>query len=242
MLKFIIRLDDACPTMNEENWIKIEELLNKYNIKPIVGIIPDNKDEAFSYPLIKDFWTKYAQKWQNKGWIIAQHGCYHKYTYINNVRTEFYGKDIKEQEKLISTGLKKLKSHQIYPKCFFAPNHTFDDVTIEVCKKLNCFEFISDGYAFNPYKQNGVLFFPSVFDTPHKISNKGIFTFVFHPNTITEKKLENLENFIKNNLDNFDVNIDEIIEKYQNRKINIKDKILHIMINLYRFIFKKKIK
>lgn len=236
MLKFIIRLDDACPTMNEENWMKIEKLLNKYNIKPIVGVIPDNKDEAFNYQKIEAFWEKYPKKWQENGWIIAQHGCYHKYDYINNIRTEFYGKSFKEQEKLISDGLKKLNSHKIYPKCFFAPNHTFDDTTIDVCTKLKCFEFISDGYAFYPYSYKGMLFFPSVFDTPHKISSSGIFTFVYHPNTITDNKLEKLENFIKNNIDNFDVDFNEIIQKYNNRKINIKDKVLHKMINLYRFL------
>ena len=239
MLKFLIRLDDACPTMNEESWNKIENLLNKYNIKPIVGIIPNNEDEAFSYPKIKDFWVKYAKKWQDNGWIIAQHGCYHKYTYINNVRTEFYGKSYEEQEKLIVKGMQFLESHQIHPKCFFAPNHTFDDNTVKVCNKLGYFAFISDGYAFYPYRDNGMLFIPSVFDTPHKISNTGVFTFVFHPNTITDSKLENLEIFIEKHLDNFDVEIDEIINKYNNRQKNIKDKALHVMINLYRFVLKK---
>lgn len=39
MLNYIIRLDDACPNMNHERWREVENLLEKYNIKPIVGII-----------------------------------------------------------------------------------------------------------------------------------------------------------------------------------------------------------
>ena len=58
MLKFILRLDDAAPTMNKEKWDKIEKILDKYNIKPIVGIIPDNKDLEFNYPIIENFRQK----------------------------------------------------------------------------------------------------------------------------------------------------------------------------------------
>ena len=61
MLKYIIRLDDACTRMNKKNWDRIEKLLDKYNIKPIVGIIPDSKDEAFlKFPYIEEFWKNYA--------------------------------------------------------------------------------------------------------------------------------------------------------------------------------------
>ena len=44
MGKFIIRLDDACPTMDKKKWDKIEKILNELNIKPLVAIIPNNKD------------------------------------------------------------------------------------------------------------------------------------------------------------------------------------------------------
>lgn len=32
MLKYIIRLDDACPNMKKDNWERVEKLLDKYNI------------------------------------------------------------------------------------------------------------------------------------------------------------------------------------------------------------------
>ena len=44
MIRYIIRLDDASEIMNVSTWERIEELLDDYNIKPIVGIIPNNKD------------------------------------------------------------------------------------------------------------------------------------------------------------------------------------------------------
>jgi hypothetical protein len=49
MIKYLLRLDDACHTMNRTNWNKVESILDKYKIKPMVGIIPDNKDVSLEY-------------------------------------------------------------------------------------------------------------------------------------------------------------------------------------------------
>ncbi len=238
MLKFIIRLDDACPNMNEDKWIRIEQLLDKYNIKPIVGIIPDSKDESFILNgYISDFWKKYAIRWQNKGWIIAQHGLNHKLS--DTVRTEFNGRSYDEQRKILEDGYSILKSNGITPKCFFAPAHRFDDITVQACADLKYFDFISDGYAYFPYTYKNMLFFPSVFDTPHVISRKGVFTFVFHPNNINDSSFEYLENFIVSHKENFNVDIDYIIEQFKYRKRNIKDKILERTIKTLRYIRNK---
>ena len=57
MAKYLIRLDDACPTQDYAKWLRIEKLLDKYNIKPIVAIIPNNKDKNLQRaPLDTKFW------------------------------------------------------------------------------------------------------------------------------------------------------------------------------------------
>ncbi len=70
MIRYIIRLDDASEIMNVSTWERIEELLDNYNIKPIVGIIPNNKDtllnKMFKNQKDAKFWDK-ARKWQDKG-------------------------------------------------------------------------------------------------------------------------------------------------------------------------------
>ena len=72
--KYLIRLDDACPTMDKMKWDRIEEILDKFNIKPLVGIIPANNDsELFINEYDSTFWNK-ARLWQLKGWSIALHG------------------------------------------------------------------------------------------------------------------------------------------------------------------------
>ncbi|MBI5997589.1 DUF2334 domain-containing protein [Clostridium perfringens] len=232
MLKFIIRLDDACENMKEDNWIKIEKILDKYNIKPIVGIIPDNRDKEFVYGIIKNFWEKYPIRWQEKNWIIAQHGLHHNLS--KTIRTEYKGKTYEEQKENLKVGNKILKDNGINPRCFFAPAHTFDNNTIKACKDLNYFDFISDGYAFYPYLDKGMFFVPSIFDTPHKIFPFGIYTFVYHPNNMKKSDFENLEKFIKKHKKEFNLDYDKILEKYSNRKRNIFDKMLYILISLFR--------
>ena len=64
MLAYIIRLDDAPPKMNPHGWEKMERLLDKYNIRPIVGIIPDNKDVLFTWEEDPDFWTETVTQWK----------------------------------------------------------------------------------------------------------------------------------------------------------------------------------
>ena len=56
--KFLIRLDDACPTMNIERWDKVENILDAFSIKPMVGIIPDCKDKSFQNNADPNFWNK----------------------------------------------------------------------------------------------------------------------------------------------------------------------------------------
>ena len=42
--KYLIRLDDACPTMDSVKWEKMLNILDRYEVKPMVGIIPHNED------------------------------------------------------------------------------------------------------------------------------------------------------------------------------------------------------
>jgi hypothetical protein len=44
MLRYILCLDDATPKMNKDCKNKIEDFLDRYDIKPIVVIIPDSAD------------------------------------------------------------------------------------------------------------------------------------------------------------------------------------------------------
>ena len=139
MTRYIMRLDDACPKRDIAKWDRMETLLDKYGVKPLVGVIPDCKDPDMDYfTEDADFWTTRIASWQEKGWQLALHGYNHIFKTncggINpvNHRSEFAGLPYEEQKRMIADGVAILRSHGINPKVFFAPAHTFDENTIKI--------------------------------------------------------------------------------------------------------------
>ena len=65
----LIRFDDIAPNMNWELMDKCEKFFLEYDIKPVVGVIPNNEDkDLLKFPYKKDFWEK-LRKWQNYAWL-----------------------------------------------------------------------------------------------------------------------------------------------------------------------------
>lgn len=227
MLKFIIRLDDATPTMNKDAWDQVEEMLDLNNIQPIVGIIPDSRDTLFGWDKDLDFWNITVQRWIKKKWIIAQHGYHHVYHDCGNgIHSEFVGLDYDTQKKVVQSGYQTMLLHGCEPSCFFAPGHTFDDVTVDVCRDLGYYDFISDGYSLYPYVERGMTFVPRLFDTPHKVFPFGVYTFIMHPNFTSSSSIEKYEAFIRKNRKHFasSEELKELIDT--KRKRSLADRII----------------
>lgn len=207
-VEYCIRLDDACPQMNAEKWARIERILDKYKVKPIVGVIPEKRDPDFVAVADENFWGK-ACEWQKKGWTIALHGLHHElhfheprgyYQLSHSSKTEWAGKSSTEQYEMLKQGYQILKGHGLTPTCFFAPCHTYDEATVEAIASMKtegCSLYISDGYALHPYQRDGVDFLPTLFDTPHKLPMQGTYTFVYHPNNMSSADFDYLENFLQ---------------------------------------------
>lgn len=112
MSRYLLRLDDASDYSDRERWQRMENLLDRYGIRPIVGIIPDNQDPEMveSYPRDEAFWQTVA-RWQQKGWTLALHGCTHEYITKDgglnpvNHRSEFAGVPLEEQCAKIRRGV-----------------------------------------------------------------------------------------------------------------------------------------
>jgi len=206
--KYIIRLDDACPTMDKIKWKRVEYILNKYNIKPIVGVIPNNEDKALFIDKADElFWDK-IRKWQTKGWYIALHGYNHILGYTNkygiipiNSKTEFVELPYDLQLKKIENGLKIFENQNIKTNIWVAPAHTFDFNTLKALKKNNLY-FISDGLGIHPFIQYGFNWIPQQLWSFRNMPI-GTWTICLHPNTIKEDSFIDLENFIEKNIDNF---------------------------------------
>ena len=75
----LIRIDDVCENMDWEKMRHLESLFKKYSIKPVIGVIPNNKDDFFfNYPRNENFWEQ-IRKWDKMGWEVAMHGYTHIY-------------------------------------------------------------------------------------------------------------------------------------------------------------------
>ena len=204
MSKYIMRLDDAAERMDLEKWNQIEAILDKYGIKPLVGVIPDCKDpEMDKFQKDEHFWEK-VHGWINKDWEVAMHGYEHVYHTnsggINpiNKRSEFAGLPYEEQRQMISSGYKIMLEHGIAPKVFFAPSHTFDENTIEALRNESDIRYISDTISWNSYKKDDFYYVPQQSGQVRRLPFP-VVTFCYHPNSMKPDDFLRLESFLKKN-------------------------------------------
>jgi predicted deacetylase len=238
---YIIRLDDACPTSNLEKWDCIEALLDKYKIKPIVAVIPDNKDKELLARDVFDtqFWSR-VHRWVNKGWFIALHGYTHEYSTKKrgivplNTYSEFAGVPISIQREKIRKGYNILLENGIKSKIWVAPAHSFDKNTLRVLHDETEIRIISDGLAMYPYNRYGFLWIPQQLWSFQK-REQGVWTICLHPDTIKIEEINLLSESILNNFDLFNFNATDLIERYSTRKKTAGDFIFQ-----QRFLFRRK--
>ena len=191
---YLLRFDDLCPTMKWEIWDEVEKILNQYQIKPIVAVIPDNQDPAQMCEEERpDFWEKVAQ-WQRQGWTIALHGYRHVYENKNggiinaNDYSEFAGVEKTEQLARIRAGIAIFDKHGIKVDTWVAPAHSFDFNTVE-CLKQCGIHIISDGYSDNVFEWKGMKWIPcQLYRFVPKES--GVWTVCKHPSMWDREQLE----------------------------------------------------
>ena len=218
----LIRIDDIAENMNWDVMEKSELLFEKYSIKPVLGVIPNNKDSEFlAYPKKNDFWER-VRKWRNMGWEIAMHGYTHVYDtmckksddYFNyGGGSEFTGHSLATQTLRIKNGLKKFEDEKIKIRTFFAPNQTYDKNTFTALKNCGINE-IMDGYGLMPYTENDIKFIPQLFNKVVLLPF-GIQSTKLHLNLWKQEDLDNFEKFIIKNLNKI-ITYDQALQKINN--------------------------
>lgn len=206
--QYLIRLDDACHTQHRERWARVDTILDRYKIRPLVGIVPDNTDpKLICSDQDKEFWDK-ARAWQHKGWTIALHGLHHEYHKsrggLNPLwdDSEFVGLDYAAQLRMLQKGVGILRNEGLNVKYFFAPSHTFDLNTVRALKEIGISR-ISDTIALKPYTAFDAVFIPQIGGKCRRMPLPGTYTFCLHPNTMAEEDFARLETFLAANADSF---------------------------------------
>lgn len=201
--KYIIRIDDICPTINGSTWNSIVKILNKYDIKPIIAVIPDNRDKKFlENRYNSNFWNE-VKEYQKNGWMIGLHGYDHVYITKKSgllgisANSEFVGLDYDAQYEKIRKGKRIFEQYNIRVDTFVAPSHSIDKHTIRALKNSGI-HLISDGLLIRPFYWHNIKWLPCQMWDCIKYKNSGIYTVCIHVTGWDKKQILEFEkNIIK---------------------------------------------
>ena len=184
--------------MHWARWERVSALLDAYDIKPIIGVIPDNRDDTFHIdPPRANFW-EVVSEWHRRGWTIGLHGYQHRYVTEEGGlvpigrKSEFAGLALHIQEEKIRKGWRIFQSHGLKPTVWIAPGHSFDKNTLVALKRETDIEIISDGIALNCFMNDGFYWIPQQLWRFRKMPF-GTYTICLHPNTMTTHAFQQLE-------------------------------------------------
>jgi peptidoglycan/xylan/chitin deacetylase (PgdA/CDA1 family) len=180
--------------MNWKVWSEIEAALMEHRLKPILAVVPDNRD-----PVLKvaaeagDFWDRVRQ-WEARGWTIALHGFQHKYVAAHagivtlKKLTEFAGVRAGEQEEKLRRGMEIFERHGIHPQVWIAPNNSFDGATVSLLPRFGI-RVICDGYFHFPFVcQQKMIWVPQQL-FGFRPAPSGVWTVCYHHNNWTSSQL-----------------------------------------------------
>lgn len=198
--RYLIRLDDACPTMKKNKWSRIESILDRFDIKPIVAVVPDNQDPELKVNVPDSGFWDLAQRWQAKGWTIALHGYQHAFHSVSRKklilpfydRSEFAGLAYDFQAQKLDKAWSICDKHHIHPTVWVAPAHCFDHITLQALKDTTPIRIISDGIACDQFFQNGFFWLPQQL-WQFMPKRSGLWTICLHPNSMQEQAFSELE-------------------------------------------------
>jgi predicted deacetylase len=164
--KFLLRFDDICPTINWGVWQKLEDVMIEEDVRPILSVIPDNRDSNLHEAEPNErFWER-VRSWQARGWTIGLHGYQHRYTSENpgivglKPYSEFAGVPLEEQQAKLKQAMEIFARERVRADCWVAPAHSFDTNTVRTLASLGV-RTISDGLALYPHRDSqNVMWIP----------------------------------------------------------------------------------
>lgn len=194
------RLDDITPDMDWNKFYRVKAIFDKYKVRPLIGVVPQNADPTLSRGEYHDDFWEYIASLARNGWMIAQHGFRHVYETSSGgllglkQASEFAGLPYETQYEKLKSGREILQKHGLDVTIFMAPGHTYDGNTLKALKSLG-FTCVSDGYTDVPYYAKGLLFIPCRSSRPVLLG--GVDTICLHCNELEERDYRELEIFLE---------------------------------------------
>jgi hypothetical protein len=199
--RYLLRFDDLCPTMDLQRWLRFERLIERFGLKPILAVVPQNEDlDLVCGPADDGFWER-MRRLEAAGVTIGLHGFRHVCEGVGggliplHGRTEFAGVAKDLQLEWMRAGLAILRGHGLDPQIWVAPRHGLDRVTLEVLREAGI-GLISDGFACAPFLDEGLVWIPMQLWRPMEKSG-GVWTICLHANTASDADVARLETFLE---------------------------------------------
>ena len=208
-MKTAIRLDDITPDMDYSKFNKLKQILDTYQIKPLIGVVPFNEDSNLRRSENNPDFADMIRQLEKEGYVIALHGYHHVYTtkkgglFPLNHFSEYAGVPYERQLQMIQEGKKALFELGISTNIFMAPAHSYDANTLKALKKCG-FTAITDGFGKRPYRRKGLIFYPIAMKRQDCFADKeGYTTLVIHANSIEEDEFKQYQKMIMDNQSHF---------------------------------------
>jgi hypothetical protein len=215
--QYLLRFDDLCPTHDPARWGRFPPLFSEFKIKPILAVVPDNRDPELAVsPPDPAFWRE-MQALEADGAVIGLHG--YKHLCLSQGRSlvplhgesEFAGVDEDMQRTWIHSGVEILRGYGLNPSVWVAPRHGFDSATIRALKAEGL-TTVSDGFARRPFLRDGVTWIPQqIWEPASKPS--GLWTICLHANTATDALVDGLREFLRQNAERF-TSVDRVMAEW----------------------------
>lgn len=220
--RYLLRFDDLCPTMAREPWQRFERVLREFAIRPILAVVPDNRDpELEREDADPEFWDR-MRAWEQAGATIALHGFRHlcgasgRSLVPAPPLTEFAGVAEDTQRLWIGEGLRMLRGHGLTPRLWVAPRHGFDAATLRALKDEGI-AALSDGLARVPVARGGLVWIPQQIWEPIEKS-AGLWTICMHTNTASRDAADTLHAFLSRHAAQFTC-FDEVMAEYRDARM-----------------------
>jgi predicted deacetylase len=236
--QYLLRIDDLCPAMDWRAWGRVEAALEEAGVRPLLAVVPDNRDPALEAgPADDGFWER-VRGWQARGWSIGLHGYQHRYETRSsgilgrNGYSEFAGLDEAAQDSKLERALSIFGREGVRADAWVAPGHSFDRTTVKLLARRGV-EVISDGYSLYPHAgEDGVLWVPQQLGRFRAVP-LGVWTVCLHINgwgmEETARLREDLARFRRRM-----VSLEAIRQRYARRSAGVADHLAFAGLRLLR--------
>lgn len=236
--RYIVRVDDVCPTMNWDVWDRVERVFVDNDVRPILAVVPDNHDpDLVVAPAHPAFWDR-VRGWRDRGWEVAMHGYEHRYVTDDGgllrlkPRSEFAGLSRDEQLAKLDASRAAFAAQGLAPRTWVAPGHSFDATTVALLPEVGI-SVISDGHALLPFRDSaGLVWIPQ--QTERFLpAPAGLWTVCVHLNRWTHDRIDAFAADVASHR-NAMTDVDTAIGQWGNRRMGAADKAVATMMRAAR--------